>query len=107
MSRILRGAGGFGCGPGQKEDTMNRFGTFKSPLTVFSALLVLFTSNPAAHSETAIYGWQDENGAISYTDDPTNAPSDAAMKVFSQTSETQAVTEPEQAQAGPPGRYIV
>src|SRR6266436_6411953 len=61
-------------------------------LIMLSALFLTFMSSPAS-SETTIYSWQEESGALSFSDNPTNAPSDAEMNVLAQGAETQAFPE--------------
>lgn len=63
----------------------------------FSALLFILISDPA-RSETAIYAWQDVNGVIAFSDNPSNAPNDAQVKVLSQDSQPQTVSETVSAQ---------
>jgi hypothetical protein len=67
--------------------------TSGKPPIVFLALGLILMASPA-RSETTIYGWQDESGAISYSDDPTNVPSNAERKTLSQIVEQEAISEP-------------
>ena len=66
-------------------------------LTVLSVLFLTLMTSPAS-SETTVYSWQDENGTLSFSDNPTNAPSDAESNVLAQGAETQTVSETESTQ---------
>ena len=66
-------------------------------LIILSALLLALMSNPA-RSETTVYSWQDESGALSFSDNPANAPSDALMDILSHGEEIQTVSETESTQ---------
>jgi hypothetical protein len=61
-------------------------------LTMLSVLFLALMSSPAS-SETTVYSWQDENGTLSFSDNPTNAPSDAESNVLAQGAETQTLSE--------------
>ncbi len=61
-------------------------------LITFSVLVFILISAPA-HSASTLYMWQDASGAISISDNPANAPSDAHLKVMSVYSNPQTVSE--------------
>jgi uncharacterized membrane protein YgcG len=54
----------------------------KTSFITLSAVIFLM-SNPAG---ATIYSWEDESGAVTFSDDPTRAPSDAQVKVWSSYS---------------------
>jgi len=64
----------------------------RESLIILSVLLLTLMPDPA-HSETTVYAWQDESGALSFSDNPANVPSDAQMDVLLQGAETQTVSE--------------
>jgi hypothetical protein len=62
----------------------------KTSLIGLSAVIFLLTSHPTG---ATIYSWEDESGNVTFTDDPTGAPSDAQVKVWSSYSDPTAAPD--------------
>lgn len=61
----------------------------KTSIIALLATLGSLVSSPAG---STIYTWQDQNGVVSFTDDPKSAPSDAKVKVWSNDSAPQGAS---------------
>jgi hypothetical protein len=62
----------------------------KTLFMVLSATLILLTSYPAA---ATIYSWEDENGNVTFSDDPSKAPGDAHVKIWASDPDPSAVQD--------------
>jgi hypothetical protein len=61
-------------------------------LITFSILLFVLISAPA-HSATSINSWQDANDVTTFSDNPTNTPSDAQVELLSENASLQTASE--------------
>ena len=70
----------------------------------FIAIVPLFSVLVSVpdYSAAAVYEWEDANGVITYSDNPEKAPSNVEVKILSQDSKPQTVSEPESVQIAAP-----